>query len=132
MLADIREAFEDTSKDELPSKALVEALAAMADRPWGECNHGKPITQNWLARRLKGFGIRPGNIGPKEERAKGYQRADFEDAFSRYLPEMAFSSVHPPYANKFSDLSKNQTVHWGNECTVGNSDNTLILNDTGG
>jgi hypothetical protein len=37
-------------------------IAAMANRPWGECNHGKAITANGLARRLKPFGIRTRDV----------------------------------------------------------------------
>jgi len=35
--------------DKVASAELVEVFAAMADRPWAECRHGKPINQNWLA-----------------------------------------------------------------------------------
>ena len=78
LLADIRDAFLEQSVDKVASAELVEVLAAMADRPWAECRHGKPINQNWLARRLKDFGIRPGNIKIGGQVPKGYHVADFE------------------------------------------------------
>ncbi len=111
LLADIREAFEDANKDELPSKELVAALTAMADRPWYECNHGKAITQNWLARRLKDFGIRPLMTGPKTKRVSGYQKTDFEDAFARYVPNTPFQTSHLHTSNKIKDLDDNQSSH---------------------
>jgi putative DNA primase/helicase len=132
LLDDIREAFEAAYKDELPSKELVEALAAMADRPWCECNHGKPVTRNWLARRLRDFGVRPGNIGPKKNRAKGYQKADFEDAFTRYLPKGRIQSVYPYTSNDFNDLGDNQAVHQKDRCTDENPANPVILKEVRG
>ena len=51
LLADIRDAFEEKSCDRITSADLVGALAAMTERPWGECNHGKALTQNQLARK---------------------------------------------------------------------------------
>jgi hypothetical protein len=92
LLADIREAFAENG-DEMASADLVKALIGMADRPWGESNRGKPLTQNGLARKLKPFGISPKDIGPKTNRLKGYELAWFKDAFSRYLPD---SSIRAP------------------------------------
>jgi Protein of unknown function (DUF3631) len=54
LLADIREVFAENGSDRISSFDLVAALVAMADKPWGECNHGKPLTQNGLARQLYG------------------------------------------------------------------------------
>jgi putative DNA primase/helicase len=59
LLADIRSVFEEKGCDRMTSADLVVELVAMADRPWCECNHGKALTQNQLARRLKPFGIGP-------------------------------------------------------------------------
>jgi putative DNA primase/helicase len=69
------------------SKELVETLCEMEDRPWNEVKRGKPITQNWLARQLGRFGIYPKTLRIGEGRAKGYQQADFADAFDRYLSD---------------------------------------------
>jgi Protein of unknown function (DUF3631) len=83
LLADIKLAFKERA--ELPSAILVEILKAMADRPWPEANKGKPITQNWLARKLKQFGIFSTLV--TDERLGGYKLVSFKDAFSRYIPE---------------------------------------------
>jgi putative DNA primase/helicase len=69
------------------SKKLVETLREMEDRPWSEVNRGKPITENWLARHLGRFGIRPTTLRIGEGRAKGYRKADFAEAFDRYLSD---------------------------------------------
>ena len=79
------------------------------------------MTQNGLARRLKNFGITPKNIGPKHDRAKGYELETFADVFARYIP--GFQSVHPPQLSIINDLDENQSVHQKNGCTVEKSRN---------
>ena len=69
----------------VPSQNLVTALVDMPDRPWSEINHGKPLTQNGLARKLKNFGVRPKNIRFEDAVLKGYAAADLVDSFVRYL-----------------------------------------------
>ena len=44
----------------------------------------KPITANGIARLLKRYDIRPGNVGTKNDRSKGYLWAAFDDAWKRY------------------------------------------------
>jgi putative DNA primase/helicase len=86
LLADIRTIFAECHADRLPSAELVEALVAIEGRPWAEWKAGKAITVNGLARLLAPFGIKPGTIRTANGTPKGYMRAQFEDAFARYLP----------------------------------------------
>jgi hypothetical protein len=72
---------------------LVTALLEMQDRPWGECNKGKALTQNKLARMLKLMASRRKPCGTVAK-AKGYERKDFADAFSRYLSLRNRGTVH--------------------------------------
>lgn len=84
LLADLRELFE--GEEAIPSAALVEALAAMEDRPWPEWRHGKPITTRQLAAMLRGFDVRPRDVWTAEGARKGYRARDLADAWGRYLP----------------------------------------------
>ena len=59
MLADIRRVFGKLNAERIFSKALIEKLSSMTDRPWPEAHKGRPITELWLASRLKTFGIKP-------------------------------------------------------------------------
>lgn len=86
LLADIRSVFVEPQTDRLFSKSIVDALCAMTDRPWPEAHRGKAITETWLARRLRDFGIASRTLRIANERAKGYEAADFTEAFLRYLP----------------------------------------------
>ncbi len=62
----------------------------MEEQPWPEFNNGKVITPPQLARSLKPFGIKPRDIRLDSKAGiKGYQRVDFIDAWSRYLPTEA-------------------------------------------
>ena len=44
------------------------------------------MTANNLARQLKKYNVYPQTIRVGNETPKGYRRADFEDAWSRYCP----------------------------------------------
>ncbi len=85
LLADVRQAFDENRAEKMFSKTLVETLCAMSDRQWPEAHRGKPITETWLARRLRSFGISSRTLRIGDFRAKGYELADFKEAFERYL-----------------------------------------------
>ena len=85
LLSDIRAIFVEREAERLTSADLVEALVAIEGRPWAEWKAGKPITANGLARLLTPFKIAPETIRAGDRTPKGYQRAHFEDTFSRYL-----------------------------------------------
>jgi putative DNA primase/helicase len=88
LLADIREVFDAKwGTARMFSRDLIDALQQMSERPWPEVNRGKPITERWLARSLAAFDIHSKTLRIGEERAKGYELADFTEAFERYLPE---------------------------------------------
>ena len=70
---------------EISSAELMQQLHALENRPWGEWGRlRKPITQHAIARLLKAYDIKPGNVGPREKRAKGYLWAAFDDPWKRY------------------------------------------------
>ncbi len=100
MLVDIREVFETITEDKISSADLVAKLTAMTDRPWGECNHGRALTQNGLSRQLKKFCIRPTTVRIGSGTPKGFTADDFADAFKRYIsPETTFPSATPQQIN---------------------------------
>ena len=85
LLSDIRVIFADRGLDRLPSADLVWALNSVEGRPWSEWSRGKGLSPNGLARQLAHFGIAPGTIRTSTATPKGYQLAQFDDAFARYL-----------------------------------------------
>jgi putative DNA primase/helicase len=93
LLADIREVFTKNKCDRIFSKSLVEQLCEMTDQPWSEARRGKPVTENWIARRLRSFGVSSQNIRIGDEQAKGYELADFGEVFDRYIPKTEDTGV---------------------------------------
>ena len=94
LLEDIRAVRFDANDTEVRSADLVQHLIELEGRPWAELSHGKPLTQNRLARLLKPLAIGPGNVGPENSRARGYKRDQFKDAFERYLAPETPSELH--------------------------------------
>jgi hypothetical protein len=86
LLADLRDLFALRGLDRIASAEIVEALAKMEDRPWPEWRRGQPLTARQLARLLKPFDAAPKKIRFGDTTAQGYELADLEDAFSRYIP----------------------------------------------
>jgi len=113
LLADIRQILAETQATRVFSKSLVDSLCAMSDRPWPEANRGKPITEVWLARRLHSFKINPRTLRIGDDRAKGYETADFAGVFERYLAIPGLSNrdtVTTPDSQVVTHFSKRDTA----------------------
>jgi hypothetical protein len=93
LLADISGTFGSQGVDRISSADLVAELHELEDSPWPEW-HGKPITKTGVASLLKHFEIRPRTVRlDNGTTAKGYRREQFEDAFSRYIPDLKCHNV---------------------------------------
>jgi hypothetical protein len=71
--------------ERLETVTLLERLCGLEESPWGDLR-GMPLDARGLARRLRGYGIRPGDHKFGGSTRKGYLRSDFCDAWARYLP----------------------------------------------
>jgi hypothetical protein len=105
LLADLRTVFGE--RDAMASKALLVVLHELAEGPWneapGKSGKGKPLDERGLAFRLRQYGVRPKTLRIGEATPRGYDRADLEEVWTRYLP--------PP-----SDISKtSKTSETGRE-----------------
>ena len=88
VLEDIRALFHQRGDPpHLPSADILAELLKLEDRPWGALGKvEKPLTVNRLSRLLGPYAIAPGTIRVGErDTPKGYRRAQFEDAWKRYL-----------------------------------------------
>ena len=92
LLADIQQVFTTRKAVRMSSQSLVEALCAMPERPWLEAHKGHRINEIWLAASLRAYRITPTTIRIGRICKKGYQVADFKDAFERYAPQVELSS----------------------------------------
>ena len=96
LLDDIRKIFDKLGKDRITSATLVKRLALFEDRPWGDWNGSNPLSERQLARLLKPIRIRPKPIRVGARTPRGYLRAGFSDAFSRYLSHEPQQAQQPP------------------------------------
>jgi putative DNA primase/helicase len=94
LLDDLQRIFAE-GKQQITSVSLIETLVAMEDRPWPEWKSGRPITARQVAKVLEPFGIRPGQVWEHGKNLRGYERAQFDDAFSCYLGTSPSTSARP-------------------------------------
>lgn len=88
ILADLRDLFGQHGTDRLWTETILAEFALLEERPWPECNRGKPITARQLAELLAPFGVRPKQIRQADRTLKGYLRPELEETFARYLPPL--------------------------------------------
>ncbi|WP_205669072.1 DUF3631 domain-containing protein [Amycolatopsis suaedae] len=91
LLVDCRAAFSGAFA--LPTTELLKRLRAMPESPWGE--YGPTgLSAMKLGSLLREYDIRSTTIRfPGAGQAKGYQRADFADAWGRYCPDSSPSEA---------------------------------------
>lgn len=89
LLKDIRVVFD---QERLPTMELLNRLINLEDSPWASIN-GQPLDSRRLAYELDGYDIHPKTLRFNESLLKGYRRADFEDAWERYLPTPSQKTV---------------------------------------
>jgi Protein of unknown function (DUF3631) len=126
LLADIRQIFTEQGIDRIPSAGLVQALNAMADRPWSEAHKDRPVSQVWLARKLGVFDIYSSALRVQEKTGRGYFLTAFRDAFERYLPQQENSNhncVIP--IEKIAASSTSQSATNSNSVADEKAQNTL-------
>jgi hypothetical protein len=100
LLEDIRTVFGSyEEKDHLTTESLLFALVEMEEAPWGDLR-GKPLDARGLARRLSRYEVKPKTIRDGNVTAKGYDRADFFDAWSRYV------TCDGPANTKFKEIKE--------------------------
>ncbi len=96
LLQDIQHVFDKKRVSRISTADLIAALLEDEEAAWSTYNRGKPIAPRQLARMLSGYGIASKNIRTGYEQSKGFDRAQFEDAFARYLaapPDLSVPAV---------------------------------------
>jgi hypothetical protein len=69
---------------------------------WATYNRGRALTPRQLAKQLDIYGIKPKTVRQSDNKTpKGYEKAQFEDAFTRYLkptttPSAPAVAAHSP------------------------------------
>jgi hypothetical protein len=90
LLRDIRQVFGDA--DKLPTADILLELNKLDEAPWAKISRGEALNARGLAQRLVKYGIKSRNerVGPQV--LKSYARAEFVDAWERYLDDSASDS----------------------------------------
>lgn len=87
LLANIRAIFEQKMEARISSADLLTALITDdPEAPWATHNLGKPLTARQLSAILAPYGIHSKTVRFGPAMPKGFEYAQFQDAFARYLP----------------------------------------------
>lgn len=84
LLSDIHAVFEEQRVGRLGTAELLAALCADESAPWGDYR-GRTLSPHRLASLLRRYGIRSAQRRDNGPAVRGYERADFADAWGRYL-----------------------------------------------
>lgn len=92
LLRDIRQVFAEA--EQLTTEQLLSALNRMDESPWPTIRRGEPLDSRGLSQRLGKYGI-GSKLHAGERGLRGYTKAQFADAWSRYLPDLSATSAPP-------------------------------------
>lgn len=105
LLSEIQRIFMGKNVDRISTEELINALCEDHEKPWATFNKGLPITPRQLASKLKEYGIQSKSIRIGNFTPKGFEKEQFADAFSRYLPSLPENIRDTPQF--FIDVSLN-------------------------
>jgi putative DNA primase/helicase len=120
LLSDIQMIFKDKKVDRIATAELIEALCNDDEKPWKTYSKGFPITPRQLANRLKAYGIHSKTIRIGNDTAKGYEKDQLTEAFSRYIPPPPSASVTASQPAPAKDFLAFQSVTQADDVTVVN------------
>lgn len=131
LLRDVKEVFERRQASRLASTLLLELLLQDEESPWSTWNRGRAMTARQLSQRLGEFSIKPKTMRINGHPVKGYDIADFSDAFNRYLSsdslENPVTRLQPSNSASSQDFA---SVTDGQSVTVGTSAQTATLSQS--
>lgn len=87
LLSDCYEILAKNSSDRIRTVDLLDSLCADDEKPWLTWNRGERITNRQLRDILVPFGIKPTDIKFDSKTKRGYYKADFTDAYQRYVAQ---------------------------------------------
>jgi hypothetical protein len=90
LLTDIKTVFGTAEK--MATSDLLAQLNALPESPWGDIK-GRALDDRSLALRLRPYEVKPKLVRINDQPKRGYTRADFMDAWERYVPAPLGESV---------------------------------------
>jgi len=96
LLSHIRVAFMQSGHERMATNDLLSLLNNMDEAPWATVRRGESLDSRGLANRLGKYGIGSKALRIGDEVIKGYGRAQFVDAWARYLDDEPGDSLPEP------------------------------------
>jgi hypothetical protein len=97
LLRDTRDVFRAASQDRLSTSTLLSDLGTVEESPWAGWSNGRGLDPRSLARMLRPFRVEPHNLRMQDGAViKGYERRDFEEAWTAYLPPLPAATPLQP------------------------------------
>lgn len=124
LLADIKQIFERKQIDKIRSADLITELVEDQKKSWAAYINGKPILPVQLAKLLSPYGIKPKTVRFGVRTPKGYEAAQFTDAFARYLADPGDLPQHR------NDTLKSNNGEAGRDAVAGNVAETPASEET--
>ena len=113
----IQEIFQTHNIDRVSTADLIKHLVADDEKPWAGYNRGFQIKPRQISAKLKGYGIHSKTIRISQtETIKGYEKDQFAEAFSRYIPNTppvkvtTSESLVPLHLSDFSISNRDESV----------------------
>lgn len=120
LLADIQSIFKEKKVDRISTEDLIKMLCADDEKPWKTYSKGFPITPRQLANKLKPYDIHSKTIRTGADTAKGYEKDQLSEAFSRYIPSPLSASVTASQPAPVLDLPAFASVTREDDVTFSN------------
>jgi hypothetical protein len=86
LLRDIKTVFDKHGAARVSTESLLTDLKEIEESPWAVIRRGEPLDSRGLAQRLRKYDIKPDLQRTDDQVSRGYTRAQFTDAWTRYLP----------------------------------------------
>jgi hypothetical protein len=101
LLTDLKTVF--GTHEAMYTKHILVALQNLEESIWTDIK-GKPITDRGIANRLRPYEIRSKDVRAGGVVGKGYTRADFHDAWMRYLPSPSPKEADAPVTSELEEF----------------------------
>ncbi|KTD02657.1 DUF3631 domain-containing protein [Legionella feeleii] len=129
LLLSIKEIIEAKKIDKISSVDLIQELCVDDEQPWAAYNRGRPITPKQVASFLKKYGIKSKGIRIGHSTPKGFEKSQFNEAFSRYLTHSTESLENSRNTQQFNEYKNYNVAENNTVAATPPSSATLGLND---
>jgi putative DNA primase/helicase len=109
-LKDLRNLFVIQERERMFSREIVEWLDRMHSRPWEDLRRGREINEWWLGAQLRQAGVHSRTMRIGEKLGKGYEFADVDAAFRRYVPNAEMHAARSEAGSSQAVPSSNQAI----------------------